>query len=313
MSWPDSTEAGVVKRISVRRDARTTRNRWAFLVLVPLIASGLAANALTLFVLGRATPMSLGFGTLVSAAVIALVWWLMSRSPLWRPAGAWPLPALAWGAFASFVFVLAAGDAMTTIAAGLGWEAAEASLGGAWPEEIGKSLGVALILLALPRPWNRPWDGLLVGVFVGLGFELIETVQYGAVGALEDANSDVDGMLFMWFIRAVAGPGLHVFFSGVAGFGVGIALLHPRLTTPTRWLVGLGGPLAAFAMHFLWNYTWPSGWGAWPYGVMWPLWAIALAWCWIAATRLAGEWGAHGRRQAESRALGARERGANPR
>lgn len=38
-----------------------------------------------------------------------------------------------------------------------------------------------------------------MGVFVGLGFELIETVQYGAAGALEDANSDVDGLLIMWF------------------------------------------------------------------------------------------------------------------
>ena len=286
MSWPDSTEAGVVKRIPVRRDARTTRNRWAFLVLVPLIASGLAVNALTLFMLGRATPMSLGFGALVSAAVIALVWWLMSRSSLWQPAGAWPLLALAWGAFASFVFVLAAGDQMITIAAGLGWEAAEASLGGAWPEEVGKSLGIALILLALPRLWNRPWDGLLVGVFVGLGFELIETAQYGAVGALEDANSDVDGMLFMWFIRAVAGPGLHVFFSGVAGFGVGVALLHPRLTTPVRWAFGLGGPGAAFALHFLWNYSWPDTWGLWWHATLWALCGFALVACWRAAKRM---------------------------
>ncbi len=266
---------------------RTSQIRWAFLILVPIIAAGAAVNALTLFAFGRVTPLSLLFGTLISAAVIGVVWWAMSRSVLWRPAGAWPLLALAWGALGSFTFILVAGESMTTIATAIGWEAAEASLAGAWPEEVGKSLGIALILLALPRPWNRPWDGLLVGIFVGLGFELIETVQYGAAGALDDANSDVDGLLFMWFVRAVAGPGLHVFFSAVAGLGVGMALLHPRLTTPARWTLGLGGPFAAFLMHFLWNYSWPTSWGAWPIAVMWPLYLAALIGCWLVAKRLA--------------------------
>lgn len=105
-----------------------------------------------------------------------------------------------------------------------------------------------------------------MGVFVGLGFELIETVQYGAAGALEDANSDVDGLLIMWFIRAIAGPGLHVFFSAVAGLGIGLALLHPRLSTSRRWL-----------------YDWAGGWA---YAVMWPVYLGALIACWIAARRM---------------------------
>lgn len=79
---------------------RTSQIRWAFLILVPIIAAGAAVNALTLFAFGRVTPLSLLFGTLISAAVIGVVWWAMSRSVLWRPAGAWPLLALAgerWG------------------------------------------------------------------------------------------------------------------------------------------------------------------------------------------------------------------------
>jgi len=201
--------------------------------------------------------------------------------------GARPAPGrcspLAWGAFGSFAFILATGDSLTTIATALGWEAAEASLGGAWPEEIGKSLGIALILLALPRLWNRPWDGLIVGIFVGLGFELIETVQYGAAGALEDANSDIDGLATMWFIRAIAGPGLHVFFSAVAGLGIGLALNHPRLSVSRRWLYGLGGTVIAFLMHFAWNYDWA---GSWPYAIMWPLYLGVLIACWVAARRM---------------------------
>lgn len=252
-------------------------------IIGAIIVVGAAVNVLTLSAFGRATPVSLLAGFVVSAVVIAVVWALMRRSVLWRPAGAWPLLPLAWGAFGSFAFILAAGESLTTIATALGWEAAEASLGGAWPEEVGKSFGIALILLALPCLWNRPWDGLLVGVFVGLGFEFIETVQYGAAGALEDANSDVDGLLTMWFIRAIAGPGLHVFFSAVAGLGIGLALLHPRLSTSRRWLYGLGGPTLAFLMHFAWNYDWAGGWA---YAVMWPLYLGALIACWIAARRM---------------------------
>lgn len=267
-------------------------NRWAMAVIVPMLLAGAALNGLTMFLLGRATPVALAFGSAVAAVLVALVWWLMSRSILWRPAGAWPLLAIGWGAFAAFVFVLAAGEAMSTISAAIGWEAAEAALGGAWPEEVGKVAGIALILLALPRLWNRPWDGLIVGIFVGLGFELIENIQYGVTGALEDANSDVDGMLFLWFIRAVAGPGLHVFFSGVAGFGLGLALLHPSLTTSRRLTIGLAAPIAAFVMHFLWNYAWPAAWGIWPVVVLWPVFAASLIACWVVARKMARAFGA---------------------
>ena len=41
---------------------RTSQIRWAFLILVPIIAAGAAVNALTLFAFGRVTPLSLLFG-----------------------------------------------------------------------------------------------------------------------------------------------------------------------------------------------------------------------------------------------------------
>lgn len=64
-------------------------------IIGAIIVVGAAVNVLTLSAFGRATPVSLLAGFVVSAVVIAVVWALMRRSVLWRPAGAWPLLPLA--------------------------------------------------------------------------------------------------------------------------------------------------------------------------------------------------------------------------
>lgn len=60
------------------------------LILGVIIAIGVAVNVVTLSAFGRATPVSLLAGSGVSAVVIAVVWALMRRSMLWRPATAPP-------------------------------------------------------------------------------------------------------------------------------------------------------------------------------------------------------------------------------
>lgn len=268
------------------RPARTL-NIPPMILYAVLLAFGLFATVVTVMALGIAAPVPMAAGILLAAVLAALVWWLMSRSILWRPAGGWPLLALAWGAAGAFAFALLMSGAMNAIATATHWEAAESALGGAWPEEVGKTTGVALILLALPRLWNRPWDGLLVGMLVGAGFELIETAQYGAVGALEHPNSDAVGLFTMWAVRSVAGPALHIFFSGIAGFGIGLALLGVNLSVGKRLAYGFGGFLTAFALHFLWNYTWPGALAGIMMLVVWPLSLILLIACWRRAKKMA--------------------------
>lgn len=271
----------------VRRGA----NVWAFLLLMVLMGAGAVLNALTLLVYGSVTPASVAAGLALMALLTALAWFLLSRSKLWRPAGAWPLLAVGWGAFGSFVFAVLDGDAMTTIATATGWEAAESSLVGAWPEEVGKTAGVALILLAAHWIWNRPWDGLIVGVLVGLGFELIENVQYGAAGALEDPNSDVNGLVMAWVIRLVVGVGLHVLFTGIAGYGLGLAMLHPRMGVGKRLAWGVGAFLAALGLHFLWNYEFGEA-AALPMMIAVYVASVAgLVACWVHALRTRRKWG----------------------
>ena len=270
---------------------RRGANVWAFVLLMVLTGAGAALNALTFVVYATVTPASVAIGAGLMVLLTGVAWFLLSRSKLWRPAGAWPLLAVAWGAFGAFVFSVLNGEAMTTIATATGWEAAEASLAGAWPEEVGKTAGVALILLAAHRIWNRPWDGLLVGMLVGVGFELIENVQYGAAGALEDPNSDMYGLGMAWLIRLLIGVGLHVLFTGIAGYGLGIAMLRPDLGVGKRLTWGVGAFLAALTLHFLWNYDFGEA-AALPMMVVVYVACVAgLVACWVHARRMARKLG----------------------
>ena len=249
-----------------------------------------ALNALTFVVYATVTPASVAIGAGLMVLLTGVAWFLLSRSKLWRPAGAWPLLAVAWGAFGAFVFSVLNGEAMTTIATATGWEAAEASLAGAWPEEVGKTAGVALILLAAHRIWNRPWDGLLVGMLVGVGFELIENVQYGAAGALEDPNSDMYGLGMAWLIRLLIGVGLHVSSRESRGTGSDCHAA-PDLGVGKRLTWGVGAFLAALTLHFLWNYDFGEA-AALPMMVVVYVACVAgLVACWVHARRMARKLG----------------------
>ncbi|KQB84581.1 PrsW family intramembrane metalloprotease [Corynebacterium oculi] len=204
------------------------------------------------------SPAALGIGVGVGLCYVLLILGLLRLSPMW-PKGAylWVLPALIWGSGVSFGVVMLMGLPLSEIPGKLGWELVEASLGGAYPEECAKALGVVMILLSF-RKLNRPWHGLIVGAVVGLGFETIENLLYGANGAILDPNSDASGALSLWMLRLVAGPFLHIIFTGIAGWGIGVALYTAEASW--TWRVGraLGWFLVAFTLHFSWNLLWNS-------------------------------------------------------
>ncbi|GGG81076.1 PrsW family intramembrane metalloprotease [Corynebacterium pelargi] len=175
-------------------------------------------------------------------------------APVW-----WSVACLAWGAGVSFGLVLLSADAWMTLTDNLGWEVVTASFAGAWPEEAAKALGVLLILYAT-NACTRPWHGFVTGGLIGLGFEVFENILYGGVGAMLDPNSDLEGALTMWALRFVAGPGLHVFLTAVAGFGIGLALFSYRWDKVQRLQALLTGLAWSFTLHFVWNIQWPQWW-----------------------------------------------------
>ncbi|MGP6175062.1 PrsW family intramembrane metalloprotease [Corynebacterium sp. A21] len=204
------------------------------------------------------SPVGGGLGLLLGA-IYTLLWIIVLRSSAaWPRAGWWWIVAsLLWGAGVSFLIVMATGLPIFNLMEKLGWTFTFASWGGAYPEEIAKAVGVAVILLSFRR-LNRPWHGFIIGGMVGLGFEVFENLLYGSFGAVLDANSDLNGVFFTWFYRGVIGPGLHVVFSATAGWGVGLALFMAGRSAWWRWGVAVFWTFLAFAFHFGWNLMWGS-------------------------------------------------------
>lgn len=110
-------------------------------------------------------------------------------------------------------------------------------------EELGKAVGVVLLVLVARRHVDNLVSGLVLGAAVGLGFNFIESVQY----------MTNHGPEFHHFIRQTAGIFTsHAAFTALSGAGIGLAILtRARLATRCAVIGGLG---AAMCAHLSNNY-----------------------------------------------------------
>ena len=93
-----------------------------------------------------------------------------------------------WGAVAAVgAFALLGNDAvMSLYAKGFGASFAYdwgAALTAPVNEELAKGAGVLLLLTLAPQLIRSPFDGLILGAFVGLGFQISEDISYAFIGA----------------------------------------------------------------------------------------------------------------------------------
>lgn len=123
-------------------------------------------------------------------------------------------------------------------------------------EEAAKLL-VPVAVLIFTRYRANPADGLLVGVAVGMGFAVLETLGYGFVtllvtgGNLTDAENEI-------LLRGVLSPAGHAAWTGLAAGALWWA--HAQ-----RWrLRGLAAAIGIFVLavvlHSLWDaiHSWPA-------------------------------------------------------
>lgn len=200
-------------------------------------------------------PAATGANFLLTVVHLTIVVFLLRISPVWPKSAhiLWAPVCLAWGAIGSIGISLLVAMPTSELVLKLDLEDFVASFAGGYPEEVTKAIGVLLILFSF-RCLNRPWHGLATGMLVGTGFDVHENFGYAANGALMDPTSDVIGVVSLWAIRTVFGPGLHLMFAGFTGFGIGLAFftlgrsLLWRLSVATFWF------LVAFITHFTWNY-----------------------------------------------------------
>jgi RsiW-degrading membrane proteinase PrsW (M82 family) len=117
-------------------------------------------------------------------------------------------------------------------------------------EELAKGAGVLLLLVLAPKLIRSPFDGLIVGAFVGLGFQISEDISYAWIGA---ANSfgDVHATWETIVVRTLASIPSHWMFTAV--FGAGLIWFIGRPQVPARRRLGVALMLTAMLMHALWD------------------------------------------------------------
>lgn len=137
----------------------------------------------------------------------------------------------------------------------------QASLTAPIIEEASKALCAALVLVLGAQALHRISHALLVGMFVGFGFDLMEDLSYAANSALQDLDSDVAGAGGNLIVRFFTAVPAHWTYTALTS--VGVLLLLPSFRDRDRWPTGrrlavaggllLSGPL----LHFIWDAPGP--------------------------------------------------------
>lgn len=125
-----------------------------------------------------------------------------------------------------------------------------AGLAAPFDEELAKGAGVLLLLTLAPRLIRSPFDGLIVGAFVGLGFQISEDISYAWIGAA-DAFNDVGAARSTIVVRALASIPSHWMYTAI--FGAGLVWFVGRPDVPARRGLGAGLMLTSMLMHGLWD------------------------------------------------------------
>ncbi|MCW1958238.1 MAG: PrsW family intramembrane metalloprotease [Mycobacterium sp.] len=179
--------------------------------------------------------------------------WLLNKIPYRIPVRrTTKLLAALWGATAAAGIALLANRAIYDHFDGRG----EWSLFTPFTEEPLKDLGIVVVLLLVPAQARTALVGLVVGSFVGLGFEVVEDVVQSMNNALASAPPgapDNWGSLIVDVVHEVLRRSWtgHIVLSGIAGFGIAYAMTErPALR---GWGVGAALVLLAFGGHLLWN------------------------------------------------------------
>ncbi|OFW56520.1 MAG: hypothetical protein A2133_03310 [Actinobacteria bacterium RBG_16_64_13] len=124
-------------------------------------------------------------------------------------------------------------------------------------EELYKGAGLVIIYLMARSEFESVMDGLVYGAMIGLGFQVMENVQYFMLAAGESGVGQAAPVVGMFFLRVViSGLYSHMMFTGLMGFG--FAYLMTQRDKPLGRRVSMFAMclVLAWAAHFVWNSPW---------------------------------------------------------
>lgn len=114
-------------------------------------------------------------------------------------------------------------------------------------EEAAKGFALFLLFRELKDEFDGVVDGVVYAAMVGLGFAMIENVQYYGEAIAQGGESSV----VTFFLRGLVSPFAHPLFTSLFGIGLGIAReQHGR---GRRWVAPMLGLAGAVGLHSLWN------------------------------------------------------------
>ena len=117
-------------------------------------------------------------------------------------------------------------------------------------EELAKGAGILLLLTLAPKLIRSPFDGLILGAFVGLGFQISEDISYAWIGAANSFN-DVGAAWSTIVVRTLASIPSHWMYTAI--FGAGLVWFLGRPDFPARRGLGAVLMLTAMLMHGIWD------------------------------------------------------------
>lgn len=125
-----------------------------------------------------------------------------------------------------------------------------ASLSAPLVEESSKYCGLIVLFLLARKHVRSAYDGMILGAFVGLGFQIFENLHY--VSSAVEANfgaGQVRDTLTIFTIRAVVGLWSHSLYTAVTGAGFGYLVGNPGKPLAKRLLVAVAFYLAGSVIH----------------------------------------------------------------
>ncbi len=128
----------------------------------------------------------------------------------------------------------------------------KAGLTAPFVEETAKGAVFLLLLGLAPLVIRTVYDGLIVGAYVGLGFQVLEDMLYGQNSAYEHFGVDqVGSVLHTFVVRSATGVASHAMYTAI--FAAGIIYLIGTPAQPRRIGRGLALMLAALLVHGTWD------------------------------------------------------------
>jgi RsiW-degrading membrane proteinase PrsW (M82 family) len=128
----------------------------------------------------------------------------------------------------------------------------QAGLTAPFVEETAKGAIFVLLLGLAPVVIRTAADGLIVGAYVGLGFQILEDILYAQNSAFAAFGAhQADAVLSLFVLRAVTGIPSHALYTAL--FGAGVIYALGTTAQPRRLGRGIALMLSAVVIHGVWD------------------------------------------------------------